>query len=91
MSIKTYLIDYDNVLEIDWKINKSLIKYLNSLKNIRIFIWTSRRRDSYNEIKRKMKSLKLEWIICWKPLWDVYIDDKAINSRLYFSKHKIWK
>jgi len=90
MSIKRIMVDYDWVLEIDWKINKELINHLNWL-NAQIFIRTARRRDSYEEIKEKMKDLKLEWIICGKPLCDLYIDDKAINSELYFLKNNIWK
>ena len=88
------IVDYDETLYFNQTktFNKKLINYLNKL-SWKIIIYTARRWDSYDEIKENLinAGLKFETIVCWKPLWDIYIDDKAININNLDYKKDIWK
>lgn len=97
--MKTYIVDIDNTICIsensDYANSKPLmdrIAKINQLYNQgnQIIYWTARGGNSGIDWTAKTHSQLAAWgckydeIRMGKPVYDVWIDDKAINSEEYF-------
>jgi hydroxymethylpyrimidine pyrophosphatase-like HAD family hydrolase len=89
-------VDLDGTLARDtWKPNqiksvvgKPIVENIEKLDWIKasgytIMIYTSRHWSDRNMIEEWLKENKIPYdeVICGKPLWDWFVDDKNINSR----------
>lgn len=96
---KTYIVDIDNTICIsengDYNNSKPMmdrIKKINELyeSGYRIIYWTARGGNSGIDWTDKTHSQLAAWgckydeIRMNKPVYDLWIDDKAINSEEYF-------
>lgn len=89
---KTNNSDYENSVPIYDRIN-----HINKLFNIghTIIYWTARGSTSGKDWSDLTKKQLDSWgclynsIVLDKPSYDLYIDDKSINSEVFFSKNEI--
>jgi len=76
-------IDFDMVIFDKQKgiLHKEAITFINACKEQgdEITIFTSRSDDQYSTVKALLSECNYDRLICGKPQYDIFIDDKAVK------------